>query len=359
MHRPAARLAILTTLLLAMCLSCASAAVATSPPATPAPHGGTIVEVGHDATVDPDDVVNDAVAVGGDVIVAGTLRGSAVAVGGDVVLLPTALVLGNAVSIGGHVDRQPGSTVHGNVVSTRFGFVGSAASALLGEPVWHPFRAGTLLGWVASTILYVLVAVLCALLVPRQVMAVRDRVVRHPWTSVGWGALTAGVLVPISSVLLLVSVIGVLVLIPWLLIVVPLAFFFGFACVGALVGRRLLGMLGVRRERLVASAVGVLLLHLLRLIPYAGSVCGCWPGSPASAPWRLYVVAGPAGRAAARRPAAAGPSASRVRLSRQKIRTSSFSDDCSVTRTWMPKQPARSRAAPGNRRPGASDPVPS
>ncbi len=180
MNRPAVRLAILATLLLAVCLSCAGAALATSPPATPAPPSGTIVEVGHDATVAPEDVADDAVAVGGDVIVAGTLRGSAVAVGGDVVLLPTALVLGNAVSIGGHVDRQPGSAVHGNVVSTRFGFVGSAASALLGEPVWHPFRAGTLLGWVASTILYVLVAVLCALLVPRQVMAVRDRVVAPP-----------------------------------------------------------------------------------------------------------------------------------------------------------------------------------
>jgi hypothetical protein len=271
-NRPAVRLTILAILLLAVCLGCAGAALAISPPATPAPPSGTIVAVGHDATVAPEDVADDAVAVGGDVIVAGTLRGSAVAVGGDVVLLPTALVLGNAVSIGGHVDRQPGSTVHGNVVSTRFGFVGSAASALLGEPVWHPFRAGTLLGWVASTILYVLVAVLCALLVPRQVMAVRDRAVRHPWTSVGWGALTAGVFVPISSVLLLVTVVGILVLIPWLLIVVPLALFFGYVSMGAALGGRLVGVAGAHRERLVAAAtVGVVLLHLLRLIPYVGT----------------------------------------------------------------------------------------
>jgi hypothetical protein len=217
-------------------------------------------------------VVNSAVAVGGDVIVAGTVRGSAVAVGGDVRLLPTALVLGNAVSIGGRVDREPLSAVHGNVVSTRFGFVGSAAAAVLGEPVWHPFRAGTLLGWVASTILYVLVAVLCTLLVPRQVSAVRGRVVHHPWTSIGWGALTAGVLVPISSVLLLVTVIGILVLIPWLLVVVPLALFFGYVSMGAALGSRLVGVAGSHRERLVTAAVvGVVMLHLLRLIPYAGT----------------------------------------------------------------------------------------
>ena len=180
MNRPATHLAMLATLLLAACLSCAGVAWAASPAAAPAPPSGTIVEVGHDATVDPDDVVNNAVAVGGDVLIAGTLRGTAVAVGGNVVLLPTAVVLGNAVSIGGHVDREPGSAVQGDVVSTRFGFVGSAASALVGEPVWHPFRAGTFIGWVASTILYALVAVLCALLTPRQVMAVRDRVVHHP-----------------------------------------------------------------------------------------------------------------------------------------------------------------------------------
>jgi hypothetical protein len=52
--------------------------------------------------------------------------------------------------------------------------------------------------------------------------------------------------------------------------------------VGALVGRRLLAILGVQRERLVASAAaGVLLLHLIRLIPYAGSVL-----------WALAWVAG-------------------------------------------------------------------
>jgi hypothetical protein len=102
---------------------------------------------------------------------------------------------------------------------------------------------------------------------------VRDRIVRHAGSSLGWGTLGAVFVVPAISVLLLVSVIGVLVLIPWLLIVVPLAFFFGFACVSALVGRRLLQLFGAQGEHLVASAVvGVLLLHVLRLIPFAGSV---------------------------------------------------------------------------------------
>lgn len=271
MNRPTTCLAVLATLLLAAWLSCAGTASAASPTATPAPHSGTIFAVGHDVTVAPDDVVNNAVAVGGDVIVAGTVRGSAVAVAGNVVLLPTALVLGNAISMGGRVDRQPGSAVHGHVFSRRFGIVGRAASALLGEPVWHPFRAGTLIGWVASTILYALVAVLCTLFAPRQVTAVRDRVEQHPWASLGWGALAALVIVPVSSVLLLISVIGSPVLIPWLLVVVPVALFFGYTSMGAVLGSRLVGAARAPRQRFLAAAVvGVVLLHCLRLIPYAG-----------------------------------------------------------------------------------------
>jgi len=96
--------------------------------------------------------------------------------------------------------------------------------------------------------------------------------VRRPAASFGWGALGSLVIVPAVSVLLLVSVIGILVLIPWLLIVVPLSLFFGFAAVSALLGRWALRGLAYRRENLVLAAVGgALLLHVVRLIPYLGA----------------------------------------------------------------------------------------
>ena len=178
--------------------------------------------------------------------------------------------------------RDPGSVVVGNVVALQGNhFMARIASGLY-RTVRSPFRAGTLVGWAATTVLYLFVAVVAAWLFSRQTISVRERIARHAGSSLGWGALGTVIVVPAVSVLLLISVIGVLVLIPWLLIVVPLAFFFGFACVGALVGRRLLRALGVRRERLVASAaVGVLVLHVLRLIPYAGSAL-----------WALAWVAG-------------------------------------------------------------------
>jgi hypothetical protein len=236
------------------------------------PAAPNVYKLGGDVLVSPDQVVGTVLIFGGNLTVAGRIEGSAVVIGGHVHLLSSGVVSRTVFCLGG-VQRDLGSVVVGNVVSLRGNqFLARVASGLY-RTVRSPFQAGTLLGWGATTLLYIIVAVVAAGLFSRQTGSVRERIVRHAGSSLGWGAMGAVVVVPAISVLLLVSVIGVLVLIPWLLIVVPIAFFFGFACVSALAGRSVLSLLGVRSERLVASAVvGVLLLHVLRLIPYAGSV---------------------------------------------------------------------------------------
>jgi hypothetical protein len=238
---------------------------------TPRPVAPNVYKLGGDVLVTSDQVVGTVLIFGGSLTIAGRVEGSAVVIGGHVRVLSSGVVSRTVFCLGG-VQRDPGSVVVGNVVSLRGNqFLARVASGLY-RTVKSPFRTGTMLGWVATTVLYLIVAVVAAWLFSRQTVSVRDRMVRHAGSSLGWGALGAVFVVPAISVLLLVSVIGVLVLIPWLLIVVPLAFFFGFACVSALVGRRLLQLFGARGEHLVASAVvGVLLLHVLRLIPYAGS----------------------------------------------------------------------------------------
>ena len=246
----------------------ASAAALTSRP--PAPN---VYKIGGDVLVPPDQVVGTVLIFGGNLTVAGRIEGSAVVIGGHVHVLSSGVVSRTVFCLGGAVRRDPGSVIVGNVVALQGNqFMARMASDLY-RTVKSPFRAGTMVGWAATTVLYLVVAVVAAWLFSRQTISVRERMARHAGSSLGWGALGTVIVVPAISVLLLVSVIGVLVLIPWLLVVVPLAFFFGFACASALVGRRLLTLLGVRRERLVASAVaGVLVLHVLRLIPYAGSV---------------------------------------------------------------------------------------
>jgi hypothetical protein len=262
----------------ALCLLVPASAAAL----TPRPPAPNVYKLGGDVLVPPDQVVGTVLIFGGDLTVAGRIEGSAVVIGGHVHVLSSGVVARTVFCLGGAVRRDPGSVIVGNVVALQGNqFMARIASGLY-RTVKSPFRAGTMVGWAATTVLYLVVAVVAAWLFSRQLISVRERIVRHAGSSLGWGALGTVIVVPAISVLLLVSVIGVLVLIPWLLIVVPLAFFFGFVCMGAIVGRRLLRLLGMHRERLVASAAaGVLVLHVLRLIPYAGSVV-----------WALAWVAG-------------------------------------------------------------------
>jgi hypothetical protein len=57
----------------------------------------------------------DVVAVGGSVMVDGTVRGSVVAVGGGVRLGDNASVSEDLVTVGGHLSRHPNAVVKGDV----------------------------------------------------------------------------------------------------------------------------------------------------------------------------------------------------------------------------------------------------
>ena len=236
-------------------------------------HRGAQVKLNEDVLVAPNQLVGAVVAVHGDVIVAGTVNGSVVTIGGNVTLLPTAVVYGGVTAIGGRVGRPAGAFVRGNVTAIGFGPLRKAARRFVGDPISHPFTPGTLAGWLATTVLYVLVAIIACLMIPRSVVAVRERIATRPLRALGWGALGLLVFVPVSAILLGATIIGFVLLIPGLVVIVPCTFFFGYVCLGALAGGRLLKAMGYRGDGLLPAAIsGVVLLHLLRLIPIAGTV---------------------------------------------------------------------------------------
>jgi hypothetical protein len=104
---------------------------------------------------------------------------------------------------------------------------------------------------------------------------VRDRARRHFFSSLGWGALGLIVGVPLVTILLVVTIVGLLVVIPWLAIVVPIFLLFGFVAVGALLGRLILGEREDRRgQAMLAAVLGVAILCVVRWIPVAGAVIG-------------------------------------------------------------------------------------
>ena len=234
---------------------------------------GTQVKLNEDVIVAPNQLVGAVVVVHGDAIVAGTVNGSVVTIGGDVTLLSTAVVYGGVTAIGGRVERPPGAFVRGNVTAVGFGSLRKDVRRFIGDPISHPFTPGTLAGWLATTALYILMAIIACVMIPRSVVTVRARIATRPLRSLGWGALGLLVFVPVGAIVLGATIIGFVLLIPGLVVIVPCAFFFGYVCLGALAGGRLLKAAGYRGDGLLPAALsGVVLLHLLRLIPIAGTI---------------------------------------------------------------------------------------
>lgn len=239
---------------------------------------GNIVEVDQDVTVPSGTTADNVFVVGGSVTIAGTVRNVVAGIGADVRLLPSARVgtAGGAgdtslVVVGGTLTSAPGATILGDTTYEPLSAVRDVFTSGFWEPIATPFAGLSLIGWAGSTVLLVLLGLLVAAVLPRQTRASEERIGRHFWSSLGWGALTALVIVPLITLALVVTIIGILVAIPWMFAAVAL-FLFGYLAFGAFLGRSLLRLVGYRGDSLMlAVAVGVIASQLVRLIPYVGA----------------------------------------------------------------------------------------
>lgn len=241
--------------------------------------GGQKISAFEDVTIGPNESWENAVVVGGDLVVRGTVENVVVVVGGDLTIGHEARVgsgvnPGDAavVSVFGDVTVEPGGSVVGRTIDVAGG-ISDLATKTITDPVLRPWRVGSIVSWIASMIGLVVVAVIIVAIAPRQVAVVRDRVRRHFFSSLGWGALGAIVAVPIVTALLIVTVIGIILLVPWVGVALPVISLFGIVAVGAMVGRVLLGLKEDKRETMMAEAVvGVVVVTLARWIPVAGAI---------------------------------------------------------------------------------------
>jgi hypothetical protein len=240
---------------------------------------GTILRVGSDVTLAEGDTAEAIIAIGGDVDVAGTVTDTIVAVGGDVRLEPTAVVGSDVqagdtsiVLVGGRLEGAAEATVTGETNRIVGSWAWDAWGRGVVDPAVNPFGGFSLISWLGSTLLYILGAIIIVALAPRQITAVRDRIARRFWSSLGWGALGLIVVVPVVTVLLVISIIGLLAILPWLFVVVATLVLGGVA-VALLLGGGILPRLNYRRENLIlATVVGVVILQLIQLIPVAGAI---------------------------------------------------------------------------------------
>ena len=221
------------------------------------------VAVFEDVTVGPDETWDNVVVVGGDALISGTVKNVVVVVGGDLVLTDSARVGSGVsrddaavVSVFGDVTVQPGATVRGRTVDVGGG-VSDVAASTVSDPILRPWRTGSILNWIWSTVFLAVVAVIATAIAPRQVAVVRDRVGRHFFSSLGWGALGAIIAVPIITIALVITVIGIILVVPWLGIALPIMSLFGLVAVGAMGGPAHLGSEGRQaRDRDAGGGAG-------------------------------------------------------------------------------------------------------
>lgn len=250
-----------------------------------------IVRFGEDVTIPADKVIDgDVVAIGGDVIVYGRVKGDCVSVGGKVDVRGNGVVEGDAVSMGGGVSTSDSGTVAGSNVSLgtpfergdRFwpmiGFFGA-----MGTGLWI-FEA---LVKLALTMFFAWIALLLAR--DRLVHAV-DVMYRHFGRSFLWGlagfagslvALPAGIItlilvaavavtilaitiigIPVAILLLVALVLGIMGMVLALFV----AAFLGFLNGAMFLGQRVLGRDSERgRKPFLAILVGAALLAVIQI----------------------------------------------------------------------------------------------
>lgn len=200
---------------------------------------GDMVRVGQSLTIEKDLAVGgDAVVIGGNLDILGSVAGDAVVVGGTLHIFPGASVAGDAVAVGGTVIRDAGSAVGGQHVT-----IGGGVDKLLPWG-WHRREAS-----VSKGILHVLldtlgrmVAGFLAILIfvdlfGKRTARIAKRVDEDTFRS-GLVGLVAMILIPVSILVLVISCLGILLL-PVLGVLLGVAFIWGIVVAALLVGRTL------------------------------------------------------------------------------------------------------------------------
>jgi len=238
----------------------------------------SVLAAGGDVTVDGA-VKGSVVSFGGDVLVRGTVGQSVVAFGGDVHLAPTASVGGgmsatdkSVVLFGGTLTREAGAQVNGQVQhydnANWSGSIPWGASHIVNQPLWWGF---SLIGWLVQTAICLILGLVAAALMPKQMRAVQRHLSLKPAASLGWGALTFFLIVPAILVVLVISIVGLLLVLPYV-VVVALFYFFVVTSVGALIALRVLAGTKQNDNLMLAVTLGVIATTVVARVPVVGGL---------------------------------------------------------------------------------------
>jgi len=236
---------------------------------------GGVVDIEEDAAVN-----GDMFVLGGLVSIDGTVRGNLTVVGGTVTLEDNAVVEGDLISPASYVNRKPGAEIEGNQVEG-WNIPWSGINLPTGnQPGPVQFRGVrivpiiTRLGRAAVFTLVLLgLAALMLLVMPTATDTMTQALVAQPWAILGFGALTALVMV-VGGVILTITICMIpLVILAGLF--VALSILAGWLALGYEIGKRMAsGIFKTEWHPVLAAVLGNLVLYLLAkglgLIPCLG-----------------------------------------------------------------------------------------
>lgn len=265
------------------------------------------VRFGEDVTVPLGTEVKDAVSAGGNVKIMGTVRKNAVSFGGDVIIEPAGVVKGDIVSFGGNIIVKSGATVKGNVTSiggwndidpgaTVGGEVKSIEDIVFPDrivpyivhPLSHgvpgifkvlfmgPFAglfglAGIIFGLIILAFKLVIsgaIAVVITYLFPDHVSRVAEYI-HNDFPKAMFIGFVFTIVLPIITLLLIVTLIGIPI-VPLFLISVVVAYLFGAVGIALWIGR--IVPESETRSLMMNVLLGVVIVSVLKQLPIFGFV---------------------------------------------------------------------------------------
>lgn len=217
-----------------------------------------------------DETVDTAVILNGTALVEGTVLESLVVINGDTEVSGT--VEQDVIVFNGDVVIRSGAEIGGDLVTQATPTVEDGAT-IRGERGNVVVRfdpdvvglGGRIAWWIGYSVSVLILGLLLLAFAPRVFPAVRDAAITRVGSSIGWG-IGLFFLLPIGSVLLLVTVVGIPL---GVFLLLALAFLY---TVGYVVATLAAGGLLLRStpSRFVAFLAGWAVLRLLALIPFVG-----------------------------------------------------------------------------------------
>ena len=217
-----------------------------------------------------DETVDAAVILNGTALVEGTVRETLVVLNGDTEVSGT--VEEDVIVLNGDVVIRSGAEIGGDLVTQATPTVEEGAT-IRGERSNVVIRfdmddvgfGGRIAWWIGYSVSVLILGFLLLAFAPRLFPAVRDAATTRVGASIGWGA-GLFFLLPIGSVLLLVTVVGIPLGV-FLLLALAFLYSLGYAVATLAVGSKLARSAS---SRFVVFLAGWGALRLLALIPFVG-----------------------------------------------------------------------------------------